>query len=221
MVTSASTANERPRISARGAGGHLGAVGVVDVAVPFARQVRPRPRQRLEDVQIRQRQTVVFGGLGEPQRLEFFQLVGVLAGQIVALAAVGVDVEELPAIGVEMPPARGCGGVDGVGEPAVVPDPTGAQHGVELGLFAGVGGRISKGRFETHAVQWLLRDALDGFRRFDVQQVVDGRGDVGNVDVVVPDLTVRRDSVGPRDDCACPRCRPRERRTSCRACRAC
>ena len=58
-----------------------------------------------------------------------------LAGQVVALTAVGFDVEELPAIGVEMPPARGRSGMDGVGEPALVPDPAGAQHGVELGLL--------------------------------------------------------------------------------------
>src|ERR1700744_5559077 len=114
-----------------------------------------------------------------------------LTGQVVALAAVGFDVEELPAIGVEMPPARRRSGMDGVGEPALVPDPTGAQHGVELGLFTRVCGRISKGCFEAHAVQWLLRDALDGFGRYDVQQVVDGRADVGNIDIVVSDLPVR------------------------------
>src|ERR1700730_18733186 len=124
-----------------------------------------------------------------------------LTGQVVALAAVGFDVEELPAIGVEMTPAGRCCGGDVMGEPAVVPDPASAQHGVKLSLFAGVGRRIGKGCFETHTVQRLLRDTLHGFRRLDVQQVVDGRGELAYVDVVVPDLTVRSNCVGPRDNC--------------------
>src|SRR6201999_867265 len=103
-----------------------------DVAVPFTRQEWPRACQCLEQVEVRQRQPVVLRGLGEPQCLEFFQLVGMLIGQVVTLAAVGFNVEELPAVGVEMTPTGRCCGVDGVGEPAVVPDPASAQYRVEL-----------------------------------------------------------------------------------------
>src|ERR1700739_31648 len=91
--------------------------------------------------------------------------------------------------------------MDGVGEPALMPYPAGAQHGVELGLLARVSSRILKGRFETHTVEWFLRDALDGIGGRYVQQVIDGRRDVANIDVVVTDLAVRRNTVGPGDDC--------------------
>jgi len=67
-------------------------------------------------------------------------------------------------------PSRGCGGMDGAGEPAFVPDPR-VPAWCRTGLLAGVGGRISKGRFEAHAVQRFC-GYLDGFRRFDVQQVI-------------------------------------------------
>ncbi len=83
----------------------ISAVRVIDIGVTFAHQVRPRPPQRFKDVQVRERQAVVFGGLGKPQRLEFFEFVGLFGGQVMALAAVGVDVEQFPAVGIEMRPA--------------------------------------------------------------------------------------------------------------------
>src|SRR5215467_1825193 len=97
-----------------------------------------------------------------------------------ALAAVCLDVEQLPAVLVEIgPTCRRCG-VDGVGEPALVPDAAGAQHRVELGLLPGRYRRISKGQFDAHTVEWLLRNAVDGRGRGDVEQVVDRRGDVAD-----------------------------------------
>ncbi|CNM58099.1 Uncharacterised protein [Mycobacterium tuberculosis] len=179
----------------------VSAVGIVDVAGSFADQVRPRPSHRFQEVQIGQRQPVVLGGFGEPQRLELLKFVGMLGGQVVALAAVCCDVEQFPAVSVEIRPAGGRGRVNGVGEPTFMPDPAGAQHGVELGGLAGVGGRGGKGRYEAHAVHRFLRNPLDGPRRCHAQQVVDGGRDVADIDVVVADFTVCGNAVGPGDDC--------------------
>ena len=118
-----------------------------------------------------------------------------------ALAAVGVDVEQFPAVGIEMRPTCRRGRMHGVGEPALMPNPAGAQHRVELGIFSGVGSRIGKGRFETHAIQRFLGDALDSLRQRDVQQVIDRRSDIGDIDVGVADLAVRSNTVGPGYDC--------------------
>ena len=123
-----------------------------------------------------------------------------LGRQVMALTAVGLNVEQLPAVFVEIRPPRGCGGVHGVGEPPVVPDATRAEHGVVLGFLTGLGSRIIQCRFETHALQWLLRDRLHGLRWGDTQQVVHGRRDVGDVDVIVPELAVGLDPGRPRDD---------------------
>jgi len=119
----------------------------------------------------------------------------------VALAAVGLDVKQLPPVLVEIRPAGRRGGVHGVGEPALLPDAAGAEHRVELPLLAGGCIRIIQGHFDTHPVKGFLRNAPDGRGRCDVQQVVHGRGDVTDVDVVVADFSVRLDSLGPADDC--------------------
>ena len=176
-------------------------VRVVDEPVAVADERRPPAPDHLEDVEVGQRKPVVLPRLGEPQGLQFGELVRVLGGHIVTLAPVVGDVVELPAVLVEVRPARRGGGVHGVGEPAVVPDAAGAQHGVELGVLSGVGARIIQCRFETHALQRLLGDTAHRLRRGDTEQLVDRRGDVADVDVVVPDLAVRRNPVGPRDDC--------------------
>src|SRR3954468_21083766 len=89
----------------------------------------------------------------------------------------------------------------GIGEPALMPDSPGAEHGVELRLLAGVRSRISEGCFKTHAIEWLLRNALDRLGGRHAQQVVDGRGDVADGDVVVANLAVCGNTVGPGDDC--------------------
>ena len=123
-----------------------------------------------------------------------------LSGQVMALAAVGIDMEELPAVGVEVPPPRGGGRVHGVGEPALVPDTARPEHGVELGLLAGLGSRIIQCGFETHPFERLLRDRLHGLRWGDAQQVIHGRGDIADVDVVVTELAVCANSLGPGDD---------------------
>ena len=56
-------------------------------------------------------------------------------------------------------PGGRCG-VHGVGEPALVPDAAGAQHGVELVSLPVAALRIIKGDLETHAVERFLRDPL-------------------------------------------------------------
>ena len=117
-----------------------------------------------------------------------------------ALAAVDVEMEELPTVLVEMRPPRRCRGVHGAGEPAPVPDAPGAQHRVELRLLARGGVRISQSHFEADAVQRFLRNAFHGGRRHDAEQVVHRRGDVADVDVVVADLPVRGNTCGPGDD---------------------
>ena len=118
-----------------------------------------------------------------------------------ALTAVVLDVVQLPAVLVEVRPSCRRRRVHGIGEPALVPDAAGPQHGVELRLLPCVGGRIIKGSFETHAVERLLRDPGDLIGWSDSQQVVDRGRDIADVDVVVAYLAVRLDSVGPADDC--------------------
>lgn len=144
---------------------HLGGVRIVGVAGAVTGQVRPLPARHLEDVEVGQRQPVVFLRLGEPHRLEFLEFLWMFSGQVTALTAILGEVVELPAVSVEVaPPGRGRG-VHGIGEPAPVPDPASAEHRVELGVFSGVGVRILQRSFETDTFQWPLGDAADGVGR--------------------------------------------------------
>ena len=74
--------------------------------------------------------------LRPPERRQLRQLVRPLLGQVVALARVGLGVEQLPPLGRELGPGIRHGRGHRRGLPAIVVDAAGAEHRVELGLLA-------------------------------------------------------------------------------------
>ena len=87
-----------------------------------------------------------------------------------------------------------------VGVPALVPNATGAQHDIELGLAMARGAGVIKCLPECHALDGRLGVAVDDLWRGDAQAVIERRDDVDGVDILVTDLATRPDALGPRDD---------------------
>ena len=106
---------------------------------------------------------MVDAGLVEPQADQLREPVGLLRGQVVELRAVLVGVVELPGVLVEVAPAADRG-VGGDGLPAVVPDPAGAEHRVELGRPRAGQVRGVEAVAHADALDRELGDALDGLR---------------------------------------------------------
>ena len=182
--------------------GHLRGPGEVGVALARRGQLRPRRDDDLQGGPVIEREGPVLAGFGEPQVDQLPELLGMLGGQVVQFGAIGVGVVQLPGVVVEVAPAAERG-VGGDGFPAVVPDPAGAEHRVELG-FARRGRRFHVGAVtHAHAVEPALHMALDRRGALHPQGVQDGRHDVDGVMVLVADLAPagRRPSrSGPGDD---------------------
>ncbi len=170
------------------------AVGIVDVTGSFADQVRrdrvivSRRFRSSQRQRWRLRRTWRAGLLG---------LSGMLGGQVVALAAVQRDGVQFPAVSVEIRPAGGRGRVNGVGEPAFMPDPTrSAQHELELGGLAGVGGRVGKAAINSHRPSFAESLTVPG--SVMPNRCVDGGRDVATLAEIVLDFTVCSNAVGQR-----------------------
>ena len=123
--------------------------------------------------------------------LEFFQQLGMLAGDVPGLGPVRMGVVQLPTIVVEA--SRGLQGLPGGAvtchrQPAVVVDATIADDLEVLRRPAATLGLIHQAVDHADAVARLLRDAFEGLGRVDAGRLED-RGE--HIDDVVPMLVDR------------------------------
>ncbi|MNX95423.1 hypothetical protein D3C86_1276950 [compost metagenome] len=118
-------------------------------------------------------------------------------GQVAHLAAIRLEVVELPDVRLEMPPTGGRRRVHRIGMPALGPDAAGPEHGIELGVLRGGRIRAHQDRLEADALDGALGVALHLARRIQAQEVVKRGDEVDRVKVLVPHLAPGRDPLGP------------------------
>ncbi|CAB4713163.1 unannotated protein [freshwater metagenome] len=143
-----------------------------------------------------ERQDVVLLRLGEEERLQLGQPLGVIGGDVAGLGPVRRGVVELPAVLVERRQLDLTDGprraVLGDGGPAFVVDPAVAVH-LEVLRHVLLGrGAVAQARRHRGALDRVLRDAVD---RGGVRQSGDLEDRRGDVDDVVP-LVPHRAGVG-------------------------
>ena len=157
---------------------------------------------------------VVLARLHVPGRDHGDELVPVLGRHVAVLGEVLVDVVELPALGVEfrellgrdrLPEAHARLGERGARPradrpPAVVVDGAVAEHLEVLGVVLGGGRGVVERVGEAHALERRLRNAPDGLRRLEVQQIEDGRHHVDDVGVLATHFALGLDAYRPGDD---------------------
>src|SRR5208283_3812223 len=114
------------------------------------------------------------------------QLVRMLPGEVVALARVGLGVEQLPPLVGEVAPRIWSGRGHRRGLPAVVVDAAGAEHRVELRLPA-LRLLVVQARLEALALQRDLRGTPVDVGQLDAEAVVDRRDDVDGVLILAAD----------------------------------
>src|SRR6476469_9293728 len=122
-----------------------------------------------------------------------------LGCQVVRLGAVDICVKQLPAVVVE------CALVDHGAVfcrhlPAVVPQPTCAEHLVVLRSLPGGHIAVFEAVPHRYSRHGRLPNALRHFRRSQTTALEDGRDDVGAVVILVPYLTAGLEALGPVDD---------------------
>ena len=171
----------------------------------------------------------VSGGLDGEQFAHLGQLFGHLGGQVVGLGPVLVEVIQLPAVVVGCPVADswrrsrqpGHPRTERRGHPAVVIDSPTAHHLEVLRLLAPRRGAVGESAGETCSGDGDLGHTVDGERRLDTHDVVDGRHDVVDMQEVIPRQRVRpRPSSASGSPAGCG-CRPDARRAVSRPCTAC
>ena len=137
-------------------------------------------------------------GLGPPALDQLGQLLGVLGGEVVALGTIGGEVVELPRVVVE----RRARLVAGHGLPAVDVHRPVAHHLEVLHRAAGGlgGGGGVEGVGHRLAGDRQLLDPAERGGRLDADELVDRRGDVGDVVELVADGAAVGDAVGPVHD---------------------
>ena len=160
-------------------------VRVVDVSRARTGQLRTGRQEDFQRRPVVEREAVVTARLRVPEVDHLAQLLRLIGREVMQLGSVDIGVVQLPRVVVEVAPAaqRRVGG-DRL--PAVMPDATGAEHRVELGLAGRRLGRLSEARAHAHAIEMGLGVALDSGRRLDPQQVQHGRHDVHRVVVLRP-----------------------------------
>ena len=145
--------------------GDLGDVGVVDVAVARAGELRPGRVRRSPAGTGRRAGTRRCAPASAYHRLTISRsLSGCSAGEVVQLGAVDVGVVELPGVVVEVAPAADRR-VGGDRLPAVVPDRRGSRASSRTASCGPRARRVVEAGAHAHAVERALGVALDRLRR--------------------------------------------------------
>jgi len=135
-----------------------------------------------------------------PKVDQLLEQLRVLAGKVVALRAVVLDVVERPPVLGEVAPVGRSTGMDCFGLPAVAPNRSRAQHDVELARLPGLRLGVVEAVGEAGALERPLGVAPDHLRRLDAEALVHGRDDIAAMRVLMTDLALGLDALGPVHD---------------------
>ncbi len=162
-------------------------------------------------------QHLVLARLCPPAADHLDQLVALLAGQVVALGVVLVQVVQLPVVGLDIQQHLVVDGssepaalLGGLGEtrarpgadrpPAVVVDGAVAEHLEVLGVVVAGRRRLIEGVGEADPIDGRLADAADALRRLGAQGFQNCRHHVDGVCVMRSHLAAALNALGPRYD---------------------